>query len=86
MSGIRPIQDYAIQITNMVRFTKAYERHLNPIWSIDQNIEMLTRVLVRVDIRSILPSLGGDTVEELSDVLFNILYPAYEKSMEIVNI
>lgn len=67
----------------MVRLTKAYERHMNPIWNIDENIEMLTRVLVRADIMSLVPGLSGDTVEELSDVLFNVVYPAYKKPTEI---
>lgn len=86
MLGIRPIQDHAIQMTSIVRFANADELHMNPIWSIDQNIEMLTRVLVRADMKSILPSLSGDMVEELSDVLFNVVYPAYKETMEIVNI
>jgi hypothetical protein len=59
---------------------------MNPIWSIDENIEMLTRVLVRAGMRSILPDLGRDTVEELSDVLFNVVYPTYEKPAQVATV
>ncbi|CAN9170956.1 unnamed protein product [Alternaria alternata] len=81
--GIKPIQDHAIRTSNMLRLTKGYEQHMNPVWSIDENIEILTRVFVREDMMSILSgNLCEDTVEELSDVLFNVLYPAYKKSTE----
>lgn len=83
MLGIRHIQEHAIRTANMVRLSKAYERHLNPIWSIDENIEIFTRVLVRAEMMSILPSLDKDTVEELSDVLFNVVYPAYTRPIEV---
>jgi hypothetical protein len=83
MLGIKPIQDHAIRTSNMLRLTKGYEKHMNPVWSIDENIEILTRVFVREDMMSILSgNLCEDTVEELSDVLFNVLYPAYKKSTE----
>jgi hypothetical protein len=56
---------------------------MNPVWTIDENIEILTRVLVRKDMMSLLSgNLSEDILEELSDVLFNVLYPAYEKPME----
>jgi hypothetical protein len=53
---------------------------MNPMWSIDENIEILTRVSVREKMSSVLTEeLGEDTVEELTDVLFNVVYPAYVK-------
>jgi hypothetical protein len=83
MLGIRTIQDHAIRASNTLRFTKGYEQDMNSLWSIDENIEILTRVLVRQDMMSILPDLDGDIVRELSDVLFNVLYPAYEEPRAI---
>lgn len=83
MLGIRPVQDHAISTSNMLQSTKVYGQRMNPVWSIDENIEILTRVLVRKDMRSLLPQLGEGMVEELSDVLFNVVYPAYERPMEI---
>jgi hypothetical protein len=64
----------------MIRRTKVYEKRMNPMWSIDENIEILTRVSVREKMSSILTDeLGEDNVEELTDVLFNVVYPAYVK-------
>lgn len=84
MLGIKPIQDQAIVVSNMIRSTKIYEQHNNPVWSIDQNIEIVTRLLVREDMKSILfGKLCEDTVEELSDVLFNVVYPTYERPRSI---
>lgn len=57
----------------MIRVSKAYGQHLYPIWSIDENIDMLTRILVRADMMSTLPDLDGDTMEELSNGLFNVV-------------
>ena len=83
MLGIKPIQDHAIRTSNMLRLTKGYEQYMNPVWSIDENIEILTRVFVQEDMMPILSgNLCEDTVAELSDVLFNVLYPAYKKPME----
>lgn len=80
VSGIKPIQKAAITITNMLRITKTYEAFKNPVWSVDGNIEVLTRTLVRDDMNSILSEqLSKDTLEELCDVLFKIVYPAYAK-------
>ncbi|KAH7082880.1 hypothetical protein BKA63DRAFT_139266 [Paraphoma chrysanthemicola] len=77
--GIRPIQDRAIVTSNMLRLTKGYEEHMNPVWTIDENIEVLTRTFVQEDMMLILSGkLTTDIVAELSDVLFNIVYPAYE--------
>jgi hypothetical protein len=83
MLGIRPIQDHAIRTSNMLRFTKAYEPDMNPVWSIDEKIEIFTRVLVRTDMMLILSDLGEELVGELSYVLFNIVYPTYEKPVEM---
>lgn len=65
----------------MLRLATDYQQQMNPVWGVHENIELLTRVIVRENMISILPNLGTDLVEELSDVLFNIVYPTYEKSM-----
>jgi hypothetical protein len=66
----------------MIRLTKGYEKYMNPAWSIDENIEILTRVCVRKDMVSIFSGkLCDDTVDELSDVLFNVVYPTYRKGL-----
>lgn len=81
--GIKCIQDVAIPLSNMLRLTKGYEQYMNTLWTIDENIEILTRVAVREDIVSIFSGeLREDTIEELSDVLFNVVYPAYAKKQK----
>jgi hypothetical protein len=65
----------------MLRVTKSYERFKNPIWSAEENIEMFTRTFVRGDMGSLLfKKLPEDTLQELVDVLFTVVYPAYTKS------
>ena len=79
-SGIKRIQEIAIPLSNMLRLTKTYEQYMNPVWTVDQNIEILTRTYVREEMISIFSTeLSENTVEELSDVLFNVVYPAYPK-------
>lgn len=83
MSGIEPIQKAAITTSNMLRFTGIYKESKNPVWSVDMNIEILTRLLVRKDWGSLLAGkLPEDTLQELSDVLFNIVYPTYAEPLE----
>jgi hypothetical protein len=54
---------------------------MNPIWTVDQNIEILTRTYVREEMISTFSTeLFENTVEELSDVLFNSVYPAHPKA------
>ena len=63
---------------HMLRSARGYEEYMNPIWSVDENIEILTRGGVRRAMPTIFEGeLKADTVEELSDVLFNVVYPAY---------
>lgn len=78
MIGIVSIQKAATGMSNMLRVTKSYERTMNPVWDIEENIEILTRTYLRRELHSILSGqLAGGLVQELSDVLFNIVYPAY---------
>ena len=79
--GIRRIQEVAVPMFHMLRLGKGYEEFTNPIWTVDENVEILTRVGVRDQMPSIFAGeLSGDTVEELSDVLFNVVYPTYARN------
>ena len=79
-TGIRRIQEVAVPMFHMLRLGKGYEEFMNPMWSVDENVEILTRVGVRKQMPSIFAGeLNADTVEELSDVLFNVVYPTYAK-------
>jgi ABC-type phosphate/phosphonate transport system substrate-binding protein len=76
--GIECIQKAAIRVSTKFQLVKMPKGYLNPVWSLDENIEVLTRSKLRQDMGSILSAkLPEDTVQELSDVLFNIVYPAY---------
>lgn len=80
--GIECIQKAAITVSTMLRLTKSYERFKNPVWNVDENIEILTRSFVREDMGSPLSEkLPEDTLQELIDVLFHIVYPAYTKGL-----
>lgn len=81
-SGINPIQDHAIRVSNMLLWTKSYEQYVNPVWSIEENVELMTRAWVREDIASLLSDVDNDTVEALKDVLFNVVYPTYKQPIE----
>jgi hypothetical protein len=58
--------------------SEACRTQRNPVWTDEENIEILTRVLVRQDMDALLAGqLDGETLKELKDVLFNIVYPTY---------
>jgi len=66
----------------MLRATKSYERLNNPVWSAEEKTEILTRSLVRDDMGSLLSKkLPEDTLQELVDVLFSVVYPTYMKNL-----
>jgi hypothetical protein len=76
MPGIKRIQEIATPLKNMLRLTKEYEKYMNRVWNVDENIELLTRVYVRAEMRSIFSGvLCEDTVEELSDVCLTLYIP-----------
>jgi hypothetical protein len=78
--GIKAVQQASSAVTEMFHRTKVYEQFMNPVWSIDENIEVLTRTYVREEMDGILSGkISEDYLQELSDVLFNIVYPAYMK-------
>jgi hypothetical protein len=62
----------------MLRVTNSYEEFSNPLWNVDQNIEIITRMAVRLETGLLLSKiLPETTLQELVDVLFNIVYPTY---------
>jgi hypothetical protein len=62
----------------LLRVTKSYEEFKNPVWDVDQNIEILTRMAVQDEMSSLFSKiLPENTLQELVDVLFNIVYPIY---------
>lgn len=80
--GIECIQKAAITASTVLRRTKTYEKFKNPVWNVDENIEILTRSFVRKNMGSLLSGkLPEDTLQELIDVLFNIVYPAYTETV-----
>lgn len=70
-------------VTTMLQVTQSHTKWTNPLWTDNQNVEMLTRVYVREDIEELLGDrLPGETLQELKEVMFNILYPTYAKRGE----
>ena len=67
----------------MLRVARSHREFTNPFWTEVQNVEMLTRVLVRNDVEELLGDrLPSTTLQELKEVMFNIVYPTYRKREE----
>lgn len=67
----------------MLKATQNHEKWSSPFWTDSQNIEMLARVYVREDIEELLGNeLPSETLQELKDIMFNIVYPTYAKKGE----
>lgn len=67
-------------MTATLQRTQSYEKQVNPFWTESENIQMLTRMYLREDLEKLLgDQLPGETVQELKEVLFNIVYPTYAK-------
>jgi hypothetical protein len=57
-----------------------YKHDQSPVWNDEETIELLTRMSVRDDMKTLFSGkLTMDLLEELSDVLFGILYPTFDK-------
>ncbi|KAF2134927.1 hypothetical protein P153DRAFT_329801 [Dothidotthia symphoricarpi CBS 119687] len=81
--GIKRVEEIAITILNMARATQMYKPYMNPVWSNDENIELFVRTSVRGQMsKSLSDQLDSQVLEELSDVLFNIVYPTYTKILK----
>jgi hypothetical protein len=79
-----PLENQAKLITGMFRATRKHMEWNNPIWTDDQNIEILTRTYVREDIEELLgEQLPSVALQELKDVVFTLAYPAYAKKAKI---
>lgn len=67
----------------MLQLTQGHKKWYNPFWTDSQNIEICTRFLVREDVGKLLgDQLSSETLQELKEVLFNIIYPTYAKRGE----
>jgi len=67
----------------MLQVTQCYAKWTNPFWTDNQNLEMLTRVYVRDRLEDLLGDrLPSETLQELKEVMFNIIYPTYAKRGE----
>ena len=63
---------------DMARGLRYYESYKIPFWTEEENIEMITRILVRKDFSTLLGnSLSLSDLEELKRVLFGIVYPSF---------
>lgn len=79
-TGLDKLQEKAKLVTTMLKETRSHKKWDNPLWTDNQNIEMLTRVFVREDIGELLgDQLPSGTLQELKEVIFNIVYPTYSK-------
>jgi hypothetical protein len=64
----------------MLKVTRSHEKGVDPFWTDNQNIEMLTRISLCEDIGELLgDQLPSETLQELKEVMFNIFYPTYSK-------
>jgi hypothetical protein len=62
----------------MIRITQMHSKYRKPFLSEDQNVEMLTRVLVRDKFSELLSRrLKRSILDDLESVFFNVLYPTY---------
>ena len=79
--GIQLIEDAAAKTAIMLRATKVYEKYEIPVWTTNENIEILIRGWMRSELKSLLcQQLPTQTLAELSDVLFDIVYPTYKRN------
>lgn len=79
-TGFDKLQESAKLVKIWLKVTQNYEKWSNQIWEDNQNIEMLTRVYVRNDFEKLLgDQLPRETLRELKDIVFNIIYSTYAK-------
>jgi hypothetical protein len=72
------VEEKAKLYKDMARGPRYYESYKIPFWTEDENIEMITRILVQKDFSSLLGnSLSLSDLEELKRVLFGIVYPSF---------
>lgn len=78
--GIKSVEEKAAEVSMMFRLTKAYANFRNPAWDTEQNIEVLTRTFVRDEMGQLLGAqLPSEVFLELTDVIFNVVYPSYPR-------
>jgi hypothetical protein len=72
------VEEKAKLYKDMARGLRDYESYKIPFWTEEENVEMITRILVRKDFSRLLgSSLSPPDLEELKRVLFGIVYPSF---------
>lgn len=78
--GLDILQERARLATTIFQVTRNYEKWTKPFWTDNQNVEIFTRLCVREDVDELLGDrLPSETLQELKEVLFNIVYPTYAR-------
>ena len=76
MTGIEPLEARGRLIGSMLRQTEISRQWKSPLWSDDQNIELVTRSMLRKDLKELLGGqLTRTQLDELKEVLFTFVYP-----------
>jgi hypothetical protein len=61
----------------MDRISRFYKDHANPLWTVEENVEMAVRILLRRDFSKILGGrIASPDLEALEKVLFDTVYPS----------
>jgi hypothetical protein len=84
LTGIEALEKQAKMVADMFRARRTHMQFRNPIWTDDENLEMLTRIYVRDHLEQLLgKQLPSVALQELGDVMFTLIYPTYAKKDEI---
>jgi hypothetical protein len=60
----------------MAQAMRFFEEYTNPFWTLEENVEMVTRSMVRDGFSDLLGTkVSSDNLEALEGVLFDIIYP-----------
>jgi hypothetical protein len=83
LTGLDGLQETARLVTTALQATQSHAKWTNPFWTANQNVEMLTRVYVRENVEELLGDrIPSETLRELKEVMFNLVYPTYAKKGE----
>lgn len=67
----------------MLQMTQGNKEWNYPLWTDDQKAEMVSRCFVREAVGELLgDQLPSETLQELKEVLFDIVYPTWAKEAE----
>lgn len=70
------VEEKAKFCRDMARATLFFEDYKNPFWTMDENIEMVTRVMVRDGFSDLIGAkVSSENLKALERVLFDVIYP-----------